>query len=165
MVVDEAQVIKNHQSDTAQELRRLSAHSRLALTGTPVENGLGDLWAILDFTNPGSGRTQDRLHRAPVPLGLRRSRPGRGTDAAQSPAALGGGALRALNGLLIFRRTKTEPEIAAELPDKVDKLDHCSMTAGADRPLPGRRQPAARRQPRAATPTSARVPSSPPSPR
>ena len=37
-------------------------------------------------------------------------------------------ALRALNGLLIFRRTKTEPEIAAELPDKVDKLDHCSMT-------------------------------------
>ena len=37
--------------------------------------------------------------------------------------------MRALNGLLIFRRTKSEPEIAAELPDKVDKLDHCSMTA------------------------------------
>ena len=53
VVVDEAQVIKNHQSETAQELRRLNAHSRIALTGTPVENGLGDLWAILDFTNPG----------------------------------------------------------------------------------------------------------------
>src|SRR5205814_706657 len=53
VVVDEAQVIKNYQSDTAQELRRLSAHSKVALTGTPVENGLGDLWAILDFTNPG----------------------------------------------------------------------------------------------------------------
>src|SRR5207237_748208 len=49
----EAQDIKNPAVDAAQELRRIPARSRLALTGTPVENGLGDLWSILDFTNPG----------------------------------------------------------------------------------------------------------------
>jgi superfamily II DNA or RNA helicase len=128
VVVDEAQVIKNHTSDTARELRRLSAHSRLALTGTPVENGLGDLWAILDWTNPGlvGGRSAfiENLSRntsAAAP-GSELSTPSGGRHSEES-------ALRALNGLLIFRRTKNEPEIAAELPDKVDRLDHCSMTA------------------------------------
>ena len=130
VAVDEAQVIKNYQSDTAQELRRLSARSRVALTGTPVENGLGDLWAILDFTNPGLVGPRNAFIE-------HLSRTGDASDAAggSSPEAPATGArrseesaLRALNGLLIFRRTKSEPEIAAELPDKVDKLDHCSMT-------------------------------------
>ena len=129
VVVDEAQVIKNYQSDTAQELRRLSAHSRIALTGTPVENGLGDLWAILDFTNPGLVGPRnafiEHLSRA-----AEMTDPG---SADAGPPVAGArrseeSALRALNGLLIFRRTKSEPEIAAELPDKVDKIDHCSMT-------------------------------------
>ena len=53
VVLDEAQAIKNPASDTAQQLRRIPARVRVALTGTPIENGLGDLWAILDFTNPG----------------------------------------------------------------------------------------------------------------
>src|SRR5436305_833603 len=53
VVLDEAQAVKNPASETAQQLRRLPAESRLALTGTPIENGLGDLWSILDFTNPG----------------------------------------------------------------------------------------------------------------
>ncbi len=125
VVVDEAQVIKNHQSETARELRRLNAHSRLALTGTPVENGLGDLWAILDWTNPGlvGGRTAfiENLSRNSEAVAS-------GTVPEGAPRRSEENALRALNGLLIFRRTKTEPEIAAELPDKVDKLDHCSMT-------------------------------------
>ena len=133
VVVDEAQVIKNHQSETAQELRRLSAHSRIALTGTPVENGLGDLWAILDFTNPGLVGPRNAFieHLSRVSESAAPSP----TPDVVEPAPTGGSrrseesALRALNGLLIFRRTKTEPEIAAELPDKVDKLDHCSMTA------------------------------------
>ena len=123
VVVDEAQVIKNHTSDTAQELRRLNAHSRLALTGTPVENGLGDLWAILDWTNPGlvGGRSAfiENLSRSAAAAD--------GSSASPSSRSEES-ALRALNGLLIFRRTKNEPEIAAELPDKVDRLDHCSMT-------------------------------------
>ena len=128
VAVDEAQVIKNHTSDTARELRRLPAHSRLALTGTPVENGLGDLWAILDWTNPGlvGGRTAFIEN-------LSRNTAERDGNAASGNGSGGArrneeSALRALNGLLIFRRTKNEPEIAAELPDKVDRLDHCSMT-------------------------------------
>jgi superfamily II DNA or RNA helicase len=148
VVVDEAQVIKNYQSDTAQELRRLNAHSRIALTGTPVENGLGDLWAILDFTNPGlvGGRNafiehlsrgaEVSLDAASADTSAAAGRSNSGPAAGPSPSPTSSAArrseesaLRALNGLLIFRRTKTEPEIAAELPDKVDKLDHCSMTA------------------------------------
>jgi superfamily II DNA or RNA helicase len=108
LVLDEAQAIKNPTSETAQQLRRLSARTRLALTGTPIENGVGDLWAILDFTNPG----------------LVGPRP---AFVAQM-AGDGETALRALNGILLFRRTKTEPEVAAELPDKIDQLDHCTMT-------------------------------------
>ncbi len=108
IVLDEAQAIKNPTSETSQQLRRIQAKTRLALTGTPIENGLGDLWAILDFTNPG----------------LVGSRP---SFIAQMSGD-GEAALRALNGLLLFRRTKTEPEVAAELPDKIDELDHCTMT-------------------------------------
>jgi hypothetical protein len=108
VVLDEAQAIKNPANDTAQQLRRLSARTRLALTGTPVENGLGDLWAILDFANPGL-------------VG------GRPAFIAQLSGE-GEAALRALNGILVFRRTKSEPVVAAELPDRIDELDHCSMT-------------------------------------
>ena len=108
VILDEAQAIKNSASDTAQQLRRIAAPSRLALTGTPIENGLGDLWAILDFTNPG----------------LVGARP---AFMAQM-AGEGEAALRALNGILVFRRTKTEPDVAAELPDRIDELDHCTMT-------------------------------------
>ncbi|MGH8991029.1 MAG: DEAD/DEAH box helicase, partial [Acidimicrobiia bacterium] len=115
LVVDEAQAIKNPGSDTAQELRRLSARSRLALTGTPVENGLGDLWAILDFTNPTLVGPRNTFVEA-----LSRTGDGKGRA--------GETALRALNGLLVFRRTKAEPEIAAELPDKIDEMDRCAMT-------------------------------------
>jgi len=108
VVLDEAQAIKNHTNETAQQLRRLPARTRIALTGTPIENGLGDLWAILDFTNPGL-------------VG------GRAAFIAQLQGE-GEAALRALNGILVFRRTKSEPEVAAELPDRIDELDHCAMT-------------------------------------
>ncbi|MDH3294318.1 MAG: DEAD/DEAH box helicase [Acidimicrobiia bacterium] len=114
VVLDEAQAIKNPASDTAQQLRRLSARTRVALTGTPIENGLGDLWAIMDFTNPGlvGGRSA---------FVAQLSHTGDARDSAER-------ALRALNGILVFRRTKAEPQIAAELPDRIDELDHCAMT-------------------------------------
>ena len=115
VVVDEAQNIKNPASETAKCLRRIPARSRLALTGTPVENGLGDLWAILDFTNPGLVGSRDAFV-----AGLSGK-----TNGAHGAEA----ALRALNGLLVFRRTKSEPEIGAELPDKIDELERCAMTA------------------------------------
>ena len=115
VVLDEAQAIKNPANDTAQQLRRLNAHSRLALTGTPIENGLGDLWAILDFTNPGLVGARPQFIA---------SLSGNG----EGGRAQGEQALRALNGILVFRRTKSEPAIAAELPDRIDELDHCAMT-------------------------------------
>ena len=72
LVLDEAQAIKNHTNETAQQLRRIDARMKLALTGTPIENGLGDLWSILDFTNPGPGRWAHHVHRP----ALRRGRGG-----------------------------------------------------------------------------------------
>ena len=108
IVVDEAQAIKNPASETAQQLRRLEARNKVALTGTPIENGLGDLWSILDFANPG----------------IVGSRP---AFIAQLSGD-GEAALRALNGVLVFRRTKAEPFVAKELPDHIDELDHCTMT-------------------------------------
>jgi hypothetical protein len=108
LVVDEAQAIKNPASETAQQLREIPARTRLALTGTPIENGLGDLWAILDFVNPG----------------LVGARPAFVAQLSGDREA----ALRALNGILVFRRTKNEPVVAAELPDRIDELDHCAMS-------------------------------------
>ena len=90
---------------------------RLALTGTPIENGLGDLWSMLDFTNPGLIGP-----RAAFVSNLSSSSNGNGASQRAE------GALRALNGILVFRRTKAEPEVAAELPERIDELDHCTMT-------------------------------------
>ena len=115
IVLDEAQAIKNPANETAQQLRRLNASSRLALTGTPIENGLGDLWAILDFTNPGLVGPRPHFIAQLSATGTT------GRDQGEK-------ALRALNGILVFRRTKSEPAIAAELPDRIDELDRCSMT-------------------------------------
>ncbi|HEX3393046.1 MAG TPA: DEAD/DEAH box helicase [Acidimicrobiales bacterium] len=115
VVLDEAQTVKNPASEAAQQLRRIPALNRVALTGTPVENGLGDLWAILDFTNPGL-------------LGPRAAFVSQLTAQSQDTGQRAEHALRALNGILVFRRTKAEPDVAAELPDKIDELDHCTMT-------------------------------------
>jgi hypothetical protein len=115
IVLDEAQVIKNPASETAQQLRRLEGGTRVVLTGTPIENGLGDLWALLDFVNPGL--LGDRATFVSQMQQI--TDKGKGAESA----------LATLNGVLVFRRTKAEPAIAAELPDRIDSLDHCPMTA------------------------------------
>lgn len=110
VVLDEAQIIKNPASETAQQLRRLNAYNRIVLTGTPIENGLGDLWALLDFTNPGL-------------VG------GRNTFVAQlSAQGSDENALQTLNGVLVYRRSKAEATIAEELPDRIDRIEYCAMT-------------------------------------
>ncbi len=155
VVLDEAQAIKNPASETAQQLRRLDARCRVTLTGTPIENGLGDLWAIMDFCNPGLLGARNRfiaeMSKASKQseaspdgaAGSNSSESSNGSEAAEaSPAAptphaaltpkaaaAGEGALAALNGILVFRRTKAEPLIAAELPDRIDELDNCTMAA------------------------------------
>ena len=102
-------------NDTSQQLRRIDARTRIALTGTPIENGLGDLWAILDFANPGL-------------VGPRPQFIARLSDDGRTARVEAEDAMRALNGILVFRRTKAEPAIAEELPDQIDELDHCAMT-------------------------------------
>ncbi|MCY4663269.1 MAG: DEAD/DEAH box helicase, partial [Acidimicrobiaceae bacterium] len=149
VVLDEAQAIKNPASETAQQLRRLDARCRVTLTGTPIENGLGDLWAIMDFCNPGLLGARNRFIAemsrvskkpdtgADGAAGTDGSESSNGSQAltatrtAATPkaAAAGESALAALNGILVFRRTKAEPAIAAELPDRIDELDHCTLTA------------------------------------
>ena len=146
VVLDEAQAIKNPASETAQQLRRLNARCRVTLTGTPIENGLGDLWAIMDFCNPGllgarnpfiaemSKVSKKRGTEPADPADAAGSNGSEASSSSQAPAApkaaaAGEGALAALNGILVFRRTKAEPAIAAELPDRIDELDHCTMTA------------------------------------
>ncbi|MDX1658964.1 MAG: DEAD/DEAH box helicase [Nitriliruptorales bacterium] len=113
VVLDEAQVIKNHTTETAQALRRLNAHAKAVLTGTPIENGLGDLWSLMDFVNPGLVGDRSSF--------ITQLSADNGHDSAEH-------VLRTLNGVLVFRRTKAEPVIAQELPDRIDELDHCPMT-------------------------------------
>jgi len=105
-VIDEAQAIKNPAAETSRQLRRINARTRL-----------GDLWSILDWANPGMIGP-----RAQFIAQLTPSKNGRTAKAANEDA------LSALNGILVYRRTKLEPSIAAELPDRIDELDHCAMT-------------------------------------
>ncbi|MGE0796162.1 MAG: DEAD/DEAH box helicase, partial [Acidimicrobiia bacterium] len=134
VILDEAQAVKNPTSETAQVLRTIPATIRLAMTGTPVENGLGDLWAILDFTNPGllGSRASFVSQLTTTATATTTSSGASGADGDTAPARVPAGgaesALRALNGLLVFRRTKSEPIVAAELPDRIDELDRCTMT-------------------------------------
>jgi len=114
VVLDEAQAIKNPAAETSRQLQRIPARTKMALTGTPIENGLGDLWAIMNWANPGLLGPRASFIAQLTPDSKRKSD---GEDA-----------LRALNGILVYRRTKSEPLIAAELPDRIDELDNCAMT-------------------------------------
>nr|WP_024126871.1 SNF2-related protein [Streptomyces sp. F2]AHE39635.1 SNF2/RAD54 family helicase [Streptomyces sp. F2] len=106
VVADEAQHIKNPASATAKALRDVPARARLAVTGTPVENTLTELWAILDWTNPGLFGTRAAF----------RARYGTVEKDPGAPAAAG---LARLIAPFMLRRRKTDPGIAPELPGKV----------------------------------------------
>ncbi|HUY49044.1 MAG TPA: SNF2-related protein [Streptosporangiaceae bacterium] len=116
LVADEAQQVKNHRSQAACTLRSLPSAARIAVTGTPVENSLSELWAILDWVNPGLFGT----------LPTFRERYGR---AAEREAD--GDAARRLGRLIspfVLRRRKTDPDVAPELPDKVVSDSYAPLT-------------------------------------
>ncbi|MFF9869528.1 DEAD/DEAH box helicase [Streptomyces sp. NPDC013953] len=116
VVTDEAQHVKNPYSATARQLRTIGAHARVALTGTPVENNLSELWAILDWTTPGLlGR-----------LGSFRSRYARAVEGGTDPAAAE--RLAALVRPFLLRRRKADPGIAPELPPKTETDHTVSLT-------------------------------------
>ncbi|WP_435859944.1 SNF2-related protein [Streptomyces narbonensis] len=106
VVADEAQHIKNPASATAKALREIPAGARLAVTGTPVENNLTELWAILDWTNEGLFGTRAAF----------RARYGAVEKDPAGPAAAG---LARLIAPFMLRRRKTDPGIAPELPGKI----------------------------------------------
>jgi superfamily II DNA or RNA helicase len=107
VVADEAQHVKNQQSDTAKALRRIPAHARVALTGTPVENNLSELWAILDWTTPGLLGS----------LGEFRTR---WAQPVESGDPLVAQQLSKLVRPFLLRRRKSDPGIAPELPPKTE---------------------------------------------
>ncbi|MGW4029627.1 DEAD/DEAH box helicase [Streptomyces sp. NPDC004838] len=116
VVADEAQHVKNPYSATARQLRAIGAKARVALTGTPVENNLSELWAILDWTTPGllGG------------LGTFRTRYARAVEDGGDPAAAQ--RLAALVRPFLLRRRKSDPGIAPELPPKTETDRTVSLT-------------------------------------
>ncbi|WP_327576908.1 MULTISPECIES: DEAD/DEAH box helicase [unclassified Streptomyces] len=116
VVTDEAQHVKNPHSATAKELRTIGARARVALTGTPVENNLSELWAILDWTTPGLlGK-----------LGTFRTRYARAVEEGKDPAAAQ--RLSQLVRPFLLRRRKSDPGIAPELPPKTETDRAVSLT-------------------------------------
>ena len=108
VIADEAQHAKNPLSRTARELRTLPAAARVALTGTPVENRLSELWAILDWTTPGLlGHLETFIRRIAIPV-----------ERHHDPAATV--RLSALVRPFLLRRRKSDPGIAPELPPKTE---------------------------------------------
>ncbi|MGW1670955.1 SNF2-related protein [Streptomyces sp. NPDC002324] len=111
VAADEAQHVKNPYAVTARELRALAARARVALTGTPVENNLSELWALLDWTTPGLLGS----------LTTFRDRHARAIETGENPEAAE--RLSRLVRPFLLRRKKSDPGIAPELPPKTE-TDH-----------------------------------------
>nr|WP_199307238.1 DEAD/DEAH box helicase [Alkalinema sp. FACHB-956] len=116
IVLDEAQNIKNAEAKQSQAIRQLEAQFRIALTGTPVENRLAELWSILDFLNPGYlGSKQFFQRRFAIPI----ERYG-DTTSLQT--------LRSLVQPFILRRLKTDRSIIQDLPEKQEMTVFCGLS-------------------------------------
>ena len=116
VICDEAQNIKNAATRQAQAVRSLPAVSRIALTGTPVENRLADLWSIMEFTSPGLlGPAEKFRKKYSVPIERN------GDEAATER-------LKLVTGPFILRRLKTDRSIIADLPDKLEMKVWCNLT-------------------------------------
>lgn len=116
IILDEAQNIKNPETKQSRAARALASDYRIGLTGTPVENHVGDLWALMDFLNPGVLGTQtsfkDNFYR-PI-------------QSYQNPIVAE--RLKALTGPFILRRLKTDKAIISDLPDKMEMKEFCTLT-------------------------------------
>ena len=116
IVLDEAQNIKNPETMQARAARSLEADYRLALTGTPVENNVGDLWSLMEFLNPGFLGTQSEFKRNFfVPI-----------QAERDPSVAE--RLKRVTGPFILRRLKTDRSIISDLPEKLEMKVFCSLT-------------------------------------
>jgi SNF2 family DNA or RNA helicase len=116
IVLDEAQNIKNPETKLNRAIRQFPAGFRIALTGTPVENRLTELWSIMHFLNPGYlGSRQAFRRQFALPIEHYGDQ-----EAAQQ--------LKALVGPFILRRVKTDPTVIQDLPDKLEMKVYCQLT-------------------------------------
>lgn len=111
-VIDEAQAIKNPGAKQTRQVKKLKARTRIALTGTPVENRLSDLWSIFDFTNPGLLGSDKVFAKFAKRL----------TQAEHF------GPLRSLVQPYILRRLKTDKRVIDDLPDKIELKAWCHLS-------------------------------------
>jgi SNF2 family DNA or RNA helicase len=116
VVLDEAQQIKNPATAQAKAVQQLDALRRVALTGTPVENRLSELWSIMHVLNPGLlGPARSFRERFGLPIER---------DGDPEATEL----LRRVTGPFVLRRLKTDKTIITDLPDKIETVDHCPLT-------------------------------------
>jgi SNF2 family DNA or RNA helicase len=116
VILDEAQNVKNPDAGQSKAVRRLKAKARIAMSGTPVENRLSDLWSLMEFLNPGmlGPRETFRRHFA-IPI----ERWGDATRAER---------LRSATAPFLLRRLKTDKSIIADLPEKQEMKVYCPLT-------------------------------------
>ncbi len=114
LVLDEAQAIKNPKAKQTKAAKVLKAKARIALTGTPVENHLGDLWSIFDFINPGLLGTSKQFANYAKEL----------ADRTHNPY----GPLRDLVRPYVLRRMKTDKSVIPDLPDKTEIKALCTLS-------------------------------------
>ncbi len=114
VVIDEAQAIKNPDAKQTRIAKKLKAQAKFALTGTPVENRIGDLWSIFDFTNPGLLGTSEQFSNFVKRLEGRTHNP-------YAP-------LRELVRPYILRRLKTDKTVIVDLPDKTEVKAFCQLS-------------------------------------
>jgi len=116
VVIDEAQNIKNPQAAQTRAILKLTASHRLALTGTPVENRMRDLWSIFNFLHPGY-LGKEAQFRKTFELPIQKE-----NDTAKSET------LKKLVEPFILRRVKTDKNIINDLPDKIEQKMYCTLT-------------------------------------
>ncbi len=116
VVCDEAQALKNSGTRQARAVRSIPARTRIALTGTPVENHLTELWSIMEFANPGLlGPRSAFRRRFAIPI----------EKEGDEQAAL---ALKRATQPFILRRLKTDKSIISDLPEKQEIKVYCNLT-------------------------------------
>jgi SNF2 family DNA or RNA helicase len=116
LVLDESQIIKNPKSKTSRAIRKINAENRLVLTGTPIENSLGDLWAQMSFINPGLLGSH-KLFQEEFVIPVEKHQDEDKKDR-----------LRELIEPFILRRTKNI--VAKDLPELTEKIYYCEMSEG-----------------------------------
>jgi SNF2 family DNA or RNA helicase len=116
LIIDEAQNIKNHSTDQTKAVKKLKAEVYIAMSGTPVENRLGEYWSIFDFTNKGYlGAFKAFNENIAQPIHLNHD---------QSKIEY----FRRITAPFIMRRLKTDKSIIADLPDKIENNQYCGLT-------------------------------------